>query len=81
VNIQAIFGLSILMSLLSSLILAKLYVWPWLRARDREQALVPLVAPPMFLRFIGLSLLVPGVVSLHSCPQALQSVEPTVKVR
>ncbi len=43
--------------------IAKLCVWPWLRARERDQALLPLVAPHMFLRFIGLSFLVPGVVS------------------
>lgn len=62
-NVLAIFGLSALMSLVSSAVIAGLYVWPWLQARDRDQALVPLVAPHMFFRFIGLSFLVPGVVS------------------
>jgi len=51
------------MSMVSCLVIAKLYAWPWLRARDRDQALVSLVAPHMFIRFLGLSLLVPGVVS------------------
>jgi hypothetical protein len=51
------------MSFVSSAVLAKLYVWPWLQAKDRREALVPLVAPHMFLRFIGLSFLIPGVVS------------------
>jgi hypothetical protein len=62
-DVRAIFGLSVLMSLVSSVVIARLYVWPWLRTRGRDQALVPLVAPHMFLRFIGLSFLVPGVVS------------------
>ena len=62
-NTQAIFGISALMSLLSSVVLATLFAWPWLRAMNAEQALLWLVAPHMFLRFIGLSFLVPGVVS------------------
>jgi hypothetical protein len=62
-RILAIFGISILMSFVSSGVLAKLYVWPRLRMMKREHALIPLVAPHMFLRFIGLSFLVPGVVS------------------
>jgi len=62
-NVLAIFALSILMSLVSSVVIARLYVWPWLRARSRDQALAALVAPHMFFRFIGLGFLVPGVVS------------------
>jgi len=62
-DVRAIFGVGVLMSFVSSAVLAKLYVWPWLRAKDRREALVPLVAPHMILRFIGLSFLVPGVVS------------------
>jgi hypothetical protein len=62
-DVLLIFALSALMSLVSSAVIAWLYVWPWLLARSRNQALVSLVAPHMFLRFIGLSLLVPGVVS------------------
>jgi hypothetical protein len=58
-----LFGLSILMSLLSSLVVARLLVWPWLRSISRDRALLVLVTPHMFLRFIGLSFLVPGVVS------------------
>jgi hypothetical protein len=68
-NSSAAFGLSILMSLLSSIVVAVLFAWPWLRTRNREQALIWLVAPHMFLRFIGLSFLVPGVVS-GSLPKA-----------
>jgi hypothetical protein len=51
------------MSFVSCSVIAKLYVWPWLRARARDQALVSLVAPHMIIRFLGLSFLVPGVVS------------------
>lgn len=62
-NVQMLFGLSVLSSLMSSAVIAALYVWPWLRAKDRGTALAILVAPHMFLRFLGLSFLVPGVVS------------------
>jgi len=68
-NARAAFGLSILMSLLSSAVVAVLFAWPWLRARNIEQALIWLVAPHMFLRFMGISFLVPGVVS-GSLPKA-----------
>ena len=68
-NNRALFGLSALMSLVASGVFAKLYIWPRLRIMDRDDALVPLVAPHMFLRFIGLSFLVPGVVS-PSLPRA-----------
>jgi hypothetical protein len=62
-NVQAIFGVSALLSLISSCVLAYLYLWPRLRRVNREDALAVLAAPHMFLRFIGLSFLVPGVVS------------------
>ena len=62
-NVFALFGISTLMSLVSSGVIAQLYAWPWLRTMNRDQALLVLVAPHMFLRFIGLSFLVPGVVS------------------
>ena len=63
-DVRVVFGFGALMSLVSCTVIAKLYVWPWLRTRARDQALASLVAPHMFLRFIGLSFLVPGVVSL-----------------
>jgi hypothetical protein len=62
-NTLAISGISVLMSLVSSTIAAKLYAWPRLRIMERNRALAYLVSPHMFLRFIGLSFLVPGVVS------------------
>ncbi len=68
-NVLALFGIGASMSLVSSVVLAKYYIWPRIRIRDQEEALVPLVAPHMFFRFIGLSMLVPGVVS-PSLPQA-----------
>lgn len=68
-NARAAFGLSILMSLLSSIAVGILFAWPWLRASDHLHALIWLVAPHMFLRFIGISFLVPGVVS-GSLPRA-----------
>jgi len=67
-NIRLLFGLSILMSFVAFGLVTKLYIWPRLRTREREAALVPLVVPHAF-RFIGLSFLVPGVVSA-SLPSA-----------
>jgi hypothetical protein len=67
-SIPALFGLSILMSFVAFGLLTKLYVWPRLRILERQDALVPLVVPHTF-RFIGLSFLVPGVVS-PSLPSA-----------
>ena len=66
-NTLAIFGLSVLMSLVSSGLIAQLVVWPGLRNADRDSALVPLVAPHMLL--YRAELLVPGVVS-SSLPDA-----------
>lgn len=60
---RLIFGIGVLVSFISSAVVAALYVWPWLRVKGRHAALVPLVAPHMFLRFLGLSFLVPGLVS------------------
>jgi hypothetical protein len=50
------------MSFVAPIVAAKLYAWPRLRTMNRSDALVPLVAPHMFLRTIGLGILVPGVV-------------------
>ena len=68
-NARATFGLSILMSLVSSVVTAMVFAWPWLRANNSHEALIWLVAPHMFLRFIGISFLLPGVVS-GSLPKA-----------
>jgi hypothetical protein len=67
-DIQALFGLSILMSFVAFGLVTKLYIWPRLRTMERGDALIRLVVPHAF-RFIGLSFLVPGVVS-PSLPSA-----------
>ena len=51
------------MNLVASSVFAKLYVYPRLRNVDQSDALALLVSPHLFLRFIGLSFLVPGVVA------------------
>ena len=62
-NSLALFGLSALASFVSSIVAARFIVWPHLQKAERNRALTWLVAPHMFLRFVGLSVLVPGVVS------------------
>jgi hypothetical protein len=61
-SMQALFGLSILLSFGAFGLVTYLYIWPRLRILARDDALLPLVVPHTF-RFIGLSFLVPGVVS------------------
>jgi hypothetical protein len=61
-NIQALFGLNVLMSFVAFGIVTKIYIWPCLRVARREEALIALAVPHAF-RFIGLSFLIPGVVS------------------
>ena len=61
-KVEVLFGLSVLMSFLACAIVTKLYILPRLRVMQREEALLPLVVPHTF-RFVGLSFLVPGVVS------------------
>lgn len=62
-NPLALFGISTLASFVSSVVAARFLAWPRLRNLEPNRALTALVAPHMFLRFVGLSLLVPGVVS------------------
>ncbi len=50
------------MSFVAFGLVTKLYIWPRLRIMGRDDALIALVVPHAF-RFIGLSFLVPGVVS------------------
>ena len=66
-KVEALFGLSVLMSFLAFAIVTKLYILPRLRVMQREEALLPLVVPHAF-RFVGLSFLVPGVVSPSLSP-------------
>jgi hypothetical protein len=62
-NPRIVFGLSALMSLLGSVVFARYYLWARLADKDRREGLLQLVTPHLFFRFIGLSFLVPGVVS------------------
>src|SRR5262245_34082476 len=66
-NSNALFGLSILMSFAAFGIVTKVLVWPRLQAMRRTEALLPLVIPHTF-RFLGLSFLIPGVVSPSLSP-------------
>jgi hypothetical protein len=68
-DVNALFGLSALMSLVASIVAARLYVWPRLRSMDRYRALALSISPHLFFPFIGLTFLVPGVVS-PSLPSA-----------
>jgi hypothetical protein len=61
-NLRAVFGLSALFGLVASALFATIHVWPRLRTRPRNDALALLTLPHAF-RFVGLSFLVPGVVS------------------
>jgi hypothetical protein len=59
---EALFGISVLLCFVAFGIVTALYIWPRLKAMRREDALTALVVPHTF-RFVGLSFLVPGVVS------------------
>ena len=76
-NAFALFGASTLASFVSSAVAARLFAWPRLQNADPNRALTLLVVPHMFLRFIGLSLLVPGVVS-PLLPAGFAVPQPTV---
>ena len=67
-NKLPLFGLSVLMSFVAFGIVTRTYIWPRLRMARREEALIALTVPHTF-RFIGLSFLIPGVVS-SSLPSA-----------
>jgi hypothetical protein len=67
-NSSPLFGLSVLMSFVAFGIVTRTYIWPLLRMARREEALIALTVPHTF-RFVGLSFLVPGVVS-PSLPSA-----------
>ena len=61
-NDTAVLGLSVALNFVASGVVTRLYLWPRLGDMRREDALRVLIAPHMF-RFVGLSFLVPGVVS------------------
>lgn len=66
---RMVFGISVVMSLVSAIVAAVLLAWPRLETMSLVEGLIWLIAPHMFLRFIGLSFLMPGVVS-PSLPRA-----------
>jgi hypothetical protein len=59
---EAVFVLNIVGMFLAFGLLTWLYIWPRLRMLPRERALIILMVPHTF-RFVGLSFLIPGVVS------------------
>jgi hypothetical protein len=61
-TVQLLFGMSVAFGFIAWAVVAALYIWPQLRNRSRVDALQPLLVLHTF-RFIGLSFLVPGVVS------------------
>src|SRR6516164_3776755 len=61
-RVQLLFGISVAFGFVAWAVVTALYIWPKLQARSRIDALRPLLALHGF-RFIGLSFLVPGVVS------------------
>src|SRR5262245_6215889 len=62
INPEALFGISVLLCFIAFGIVTALYIWPRLKSMRREDALTALTVPHTF-RFVGLSFLVPGVVS------------------
>jgi hypothetical protein len=60
--LNALFGVSILMSFVAFGLATKVYFWPRLERLSRDEALTVLIVPHAF-RFVGLSFLFPGVVS------------------
>ena len=61
-DVQLLFGISVAFGIVAWTVATALYIWPELQARSRTEALRPLLTLHGF-RFIGLSFLVPGVVS------------------
>lgn len=61
-NVQLLFGASVAFGLIAWGVFSALYLWPQLEGRSRADALQPLLVLHGF-RFIGLSFLIPGVVS------------------
>jgi hypothetical protein len=61
-TVQLLFGTSVAFSFIAWAVVAKFYIWAQLRTRSDIDALRPLLVLHAF-RFVGLSFLVPGVVS------------------
>src|SRR5438270_1640759 len=67
-NSKALIGISIVVNFIACSRILQLYIWPRLRRMSREDALNALVIPHIF-RFMGLSFLMPGIVSPLLTPQ------------
>jgi hypothetical protein len=61
-QLQAIFGISVLLGFVAWGLIGARYIWPALRGRPRAEALRPVLLLHAF-RYVGLAFLVPGVVS------------------
>jgi hypothetical protein len=61
-SVLAIFGISVMMDFVAFGVVTNLYILPHLWNSSRESALIALIVPHAF-RYVGLSFLVPGVVS------------------
>jgi hypothetical protein len=61
-SVLAIFGVSVMMGFIAFGVVTNLYILPHLWNSSRENALIALIVPHAF-RYVGLSFLVPGVVS------------------
>lgn len=60
--VQLLFGVSVAFGFVAWAVVTALYIWPKLQTRSRIETLRPLLVLHGF-RFVGLSFLVPGVVS------------------
>ncbi len=60
---QLVFFVYVFTSLVSTSVIAKLYIWPKLKNLRADQALEALIAPQALIRLLGLGFLIPGVVS------------------
>lgn len=67
-NSHLVFFVYVFTSLISSSVIAKLYIWPKLKSLRVEQSLEALIAPQALIRLIGLGFLIPGVVSPSLSP-------------
>ena len=72
--VQLLFGIGVAFGFVAWAVVTALYIWPELQVRSRKEALRPLLVLHGF-RFIGLSFLVPGVVSPRSRSRATRPTE------
>jgi len=67
--IPLIWGITVACGLLAWGVVAAQYIWPAIRTRERAEALRPILVLHGF-RYIGLAVLIPGVVSPQLAPTA-----------